>query len=104
MKRSFGNTFPLWSCGGVRTNETLVAVGIFGFGIPPAHPVKAKKEKDNWLEAVKRVQTLELLLKPSNVALLRSIIAQPNFPDSFFYHLSPQNNQRERDDRNQQQE
>ena len=52
MKRSFGNTFPLWSCGGVRTNETLVAVGIFGFGIPPAHPVKAKKEKDNWLEAV----------------------------------------------------
>ena len=75
MKRSFGNTFPLWSCGGVRTNETLVAVGIFGFGIPPAHPVKAKKEKDNWLEAVKRVQTLELLLEPSNVALLRSIIA-----------------------------
>ena len=90
VKRPFGNTFSLSSCRGVWTNKTLVALGTFGFGIPPAHPAKAKpKNRNNWPEAANLVQTLELLFEPSNAALLQPIIPKHNFPDSFFYHFPP---------------
>ena len=69
-------------------NETLVALGTYEFGIPPAHPAKAKpKNRDNRHEAAKLVQTLEFLFEPSNPALLQPLIAKQKFPDSFFYHL-----------------
>ena len=66
------------------------------FRIPPAHPAKAKKDRDNQLEAANLVKMFELLFDPSNTALLQPIIVKQNFPDSFFYHLSPQNTQQER--------
>ena len=57
--------------------------------------LKQKKDRDNRLEAANLVQMFELLFDPSNAALLQPIIAKQNFPDSFFYHLSPQNTQQE---------